>query len=357
MNKINVVFISDAKTIDNCIVSMLSVLKNKSQQDIINFYFIADEFIKGYHKEKFECLNTSTSKVSFIKVNSRDYDILRQSTIRKDLPNNAYYRLSIADKLVNEDKAIYMDYDIYVCKSLSGLYKIDIEDYYLAAVKDIWEVQRMNELKAIGIKTNFHYNSGMMLLNLKKWRTDNVFKKLKNFAQSYPKKFLLADQFLINSVIKENVKLIDYKYNLQLSQHSEPIQYKNLAEYNKSIKEAVIIHYIFGKPWELEKCRHPLRYKWWSIAREYPYYEELISKYISQMQLGPFQISKIANVDIAKDVADFSKIRFNYYRYKLLSNLTFGKMRTHYINKKKEYKNKLKFYKKIVSEFYKKIAA
>ena len=344
MNRINIVFVSDVKTIDNCIVSMLSVLKNKNRDDIINFYFMADEFIKDFHKEKFECLNTDTSKIFFIHVNSQDYNVLRASTQRKDLPNNAYYRLSIADKLEAEEKAIYVDYDTYTCKSLHELYNINIENYYLAAVKDIWEVQRMNELKAVDIKTNYHYNSGMMLLNLKKWREDNVFQRLKEFAQSHPKKFILADQFLINSVIKEDVKIIDYKYNIQIPQHSEPIQYTNLDEYNQNIQEAVIIHYIFGKPWEFAKCRHPLRHKWWAIAREYPYYEELLSKYISQqsVQYHSQKISQVANMDIVRNIANYSKNRFNYYRCKLLSNLTFGSMRRHYKDKKKKLKAKIK---------------
>ena len=45
--------------------------------------------------------------------------------------------------------------------------------------------------------------------------------------------------------------------------------------------------------------------------------------------------------NIVRDVANFSKNRFNYYRCRLLANLTFGRMRAHYINKKKAMKQKI----------------
>lgn len=337
MNKINVVFVADAKSIDKCIVSMLSVLQNKSSNDYIKFYFIADEFFDNHLFNKFNCLKSSSSEVSVLSVKSHNYDILRLSTNRCDLPNNAYYRLSIADLLEKETKAIYIDFDVFVNQSLNDLFNIDIEDYYLAAVRDIWEEKRMFELMQVGIKTNFHYNSGMMLLNLSKWRKENIFAKLVNYAQNNPHKFVLADQFLINSVLNKNVLLLDYKYNLQISQHNEPVEYKDLENYSKSICDAVIIHFIFGKPWEFSKCRHPLRDKWWMVARSYPYYEELL--------FCIFEAN--TNINIIK-VAKYTKNKLRYWRYKLLSKITFGELRKHYKRKKKDLKQRLRQVKKFL---------
>lgn len=334
MKKINVVFASNAETIDYCVVSMLSVLKNKSRNDYICFYYLADEYIKFYHKQKFSCLNTKESVIKFLSIRSSDYDSMRNSTLRKDLPNNAYYRLSIADKLCDEEKALYIDYDTYTCTSLSSLYDTDISTCYLAAVLDIWDFQRRTELNEVGIFTRTHYNSGVMLLNLKKWRNDNVFHKLKKFAKEHPQKFLLADQFLINSVIQD-VKIIDYKYNLQVQQHFEPIQYTDLNRYNNDIKNPVIIHYVFGKPWEFSKCQHPVRYKWWEIAHAYPYYEELL-KLCLKASLG----HEIKNAIM--DLINYKKNRIQYIRYKILSSLTFGEIRLHYQKKEIEYLKRLK---------------
>ena len=47
---------------------------------------------------------------------------------------------------------------------------------------------------------------------------------------------------------------------------------------------------------------------------------------------------------------DYSKNRFNYYRCKLLANLTFGKMRKHYKDKKKKLKAKIKAVKQFLKE-------
>lgn len=44
----------------------------------------------------------------------------------------------------------------------------------------------------------------------------------------------------------------------------------------------------------------------------------------------------------ATNLVNYSKNRFNYYRCKLLSNLTFGNMQRHYKDKKKKLKAKIK---------------
>lgn len=53
-------------------------------------------------------------------------------------------------------------------------------------------------------------------------------------------------------------------------------------------------------------------------------------------------------MNIIRDVANYSRNRFNYYRYKFLSKITFDKMRKHYKKKRKELKSKLKQVRKFL---------
>lgn len=48
------------------------------------------------------------------------------------------------------------------------------------------------------------------------------------------------------------------------------------------------------------------------------------------------------------NLANYSKNRFNYYRCKLLSKITLGKLRKHYKEKRKKLKSKLKQVRKFL---------
>lgn len=85
------------------------------------------------------------------------------------------------------------------------------------------------------------------------------------------------------------------------------------------------------------------------------YLNNMFNKYINAISQIPIQyhsqqISQVTNMDILSNIANYSQNRFNYYRCKLLANLTFGKMRKHYKNKKKKLKAKIKEVRRLLKE-------
>ena len=97
-------------------------------------------------------------------------------------------------------------------------------------------------------------------------------------------------------------------------------------------KKPVIIHYTSSrKPWHSPK--EDLAEIFWYYARRCPFYEEIL---YTDLKAKSISEETIKNLNLK------SKIYFNYYRAKLLSFLTFGKLRKHYQEKRDRYKKRIR---------------
>lgn len=276
--EINVFYMCDKKSVDRCLVSMYSILRHKDEMDYIKYHFIIDE---NFTSEDIECLyilNTVSSELIIHKVNSADFLTYKQTTKRKEMPLNAYYRLHIPWLDLNIDKAIYLDYDTVVLQSLWELCSLNLNDYYLAAVDDAWKYRRYREMAHIQPESR-HYNTGMLVFNCIKWREENIREKLYEFSKNLNGVFVLADQFLTNAVINKNVKYLDLVWNAQYAREkwNNYLEFDDLNEINNAILNPRIIHYTFGKPWLICECYNYYSYLWWRCARELPNYNDILS--------------------------------------------------------------------------------
>ena len=76
-----------------------------------------------------------------------------------------------------------------------------------------------------------------------------------------------------------------------------------------------------------------------------PFYEIILKKLVYKQP-----VSTGANFDSSTflQLLTYKKDKLRYYRYKILSKITFGKMRKHYKCKKKELKRQLKEFRKFL---------
>ncbi len=172
----------------------------------------------------------------------------------------AYNRIFISSIINNKiDTILYLDCDIIIRKNIDDIYNVDIENYYLAAVREI-ATEEVNK------KLNFHeytyFNSGVLFINLKKWRQDNLEKKMIDFIEKNSNKITYHDQDTLNYCTKEKWLQMDYKFNTThffFHHNNYPPSYFGLNEneYQEILKNAAIIHFTSQqKPW-IEGCKHP----------------------------------------------------------------------------------------------------
>lgn len=170
-----------------------------------------------------------------------------------------YYRL-IAQYMLPDDmeRILYLDADTVILKDISEFYHQSFDDKYMVACRDFaYESEQITELKnRVGILPEYDYfNSGVLLLNLKKLRADismdfimNVCKEKKNVIGN-------PDQDIFNFLYQGKIKYADeniFNYELRGYRRIKKQDEKNIA----------ILHYIAWKPWGIDGVHWNARI-WW----------------------------------------------------------------------------------------------
>ncbi len=187
------------------------------------------------------------------------------------------YRLMIsriADAITDGemDRCIYLDADLIVTGNIEELFRIDVDGYFVAGVKDLlWLSDHVTDYAAVlGIPTTEYYiNSGVLLLNLKAIKQREGLRERLEKA-GYVSDFLYPDQDAINSVLYEAIKILPLKFNTMARDIYRKDQKFEQTYGKKNIEEArkkpVIIHYITQrKPWSYKAA--PLAGEWWKYVR------------------------------------------------------------------------------------------
>jgi len=142
------------------------------------------------------------------------------------------------------DKMIYLDTDTMCCSDIKQLYDVDIEEFDCAVVKDymgrFWIHRR-------------YFNSGVMLMNLKRIRENGLFEKCRQMV--YKKKMLMPDQSALNKYSVR--KYIPFKFNEQRKIKPDTVV--------KHFCKGIVFFLPFGfhiyniKQWEREKVHKSLK--------------------------------------------------------------------------------------------------
>lgn len=217
--------------------AIASILINSASEDRFHFYILDDKISAG-NKEVFGKLqNIKKHKLDFIPVDNKNF----QGFPLWAGGVTSYYRYMLPELLPNVQKILYLDSDTFVRSSLNELWKTDLSDSYGAAVEGFCATcpSLVTEKKDLDVSP--YFNAGVLLLNLKKLREENVLQKLHDNTLFLKSKNLLRwrDQSVLNYTFKNKVKWLDKKYNVQL----------HVPEY-KEIRQPVILHYIDRRPWQ-----------------------------------------------------------------------------------------------------------
>lgn len=177
------------------------------------------------------------------------------------ISTTAFARIFLPDLLDKEiTKVLYLDCDIACNGSLKKLWEIDLEGSAIGGIIDC-NGTHAGYHERIKTPINVPYiNSGVLLMNLDKWRKDDLIQKVCDCAIEH--QFPLLDQDSLNFVFQGDIKLLPVKYNTQtlfifggeLQWH---VEYTYIEEIRDAIKNPVIVHYLTAnKPWNDVYCPH-----------------------------------------------------------------------------------------------------
>ncbi len=126
-----------------------------------------------------------------------------------------YFRIKLASVLSQEiDRCLYLDIEMLVLCPLEELFALDLGENIAAVVLDCSNPYQEKRLKARdSTQADFvfpfrkeYFNTGFMLINLKKWRESQVESRALEFMHTFITR--VGDQDISNAVIgKETLKL------------------------------------------------------------------------------------------------------------------------------------------------------
>ena len=231
-------------------VCVYSVLKNTAPGDLLDFYIFEDS-ISAQHKTELENLVKHTPHhIYFLAV---PFERMPHLQIHHaHLSRAAFARLLMASLLPQGvEKVIYLDCDVMVCASLSGLYGMDLKGDIVGAAEDLG-VERLRRLGSHpwNIENGPYTNSGVLLINLAQWRKENIERQILDYLQNpkYPLQF--EDQDAINFVLAKRIKILDPRWNAQMYWLEK--DYNNYPPcYRQALQEPFIVHFAaLPKPWQ-----------------------------------------------------------------------------------------------------------
>lgn len=255
----------DENYIEQMKVLMTSIYINNPGQ-IFNIYLVHS----GISDEKLDALESDLSKFSykFFPIKAEE-GLFSSARVTDRYPKEMYYRLLAGELLPeNLDKIIYIDPDILVINSLKEIWETDIRDFLFAAASHTGKTDMANNVNKIRLGTDTdYYNSGFLLINLKRAREEIVPEEIFAYADHNYKNLLLPDQDILNAMYGDKVlPLKDSIYNYDARNYSSYLlRSKGEEDLGWVMENTVILHFCGrDKPW---KKNH--RTKFTALYRHY----------------------------------------------------------------------------------------
>jgi lipopolysaccharide biosynthesis glycosyltransferase len=161
-------------------------------------------------------------------------DLLRS----KQISHTAYARLFAAEILdASITELIYVDADVLFARDVCELMNIPLNGKVLAAVPNGSLSDQQKNLQRLGVAAESYFASGLMVIDLARWRREQVGIRALQFAHDAGDRLVLHDQDALNGVIRgEFVPL--------------PTTWCHWASESDAIRDAVIHYAMTPKPWD-----------------------------------------------------------------------------------------------------------
>ena len=263
-SEICVVYITDENYAMPTYISIMSLQENGGNEQY-KVYILGDD-VSEESRKRFEGLNTANFKIICLAVRNEEYLRLAETclTVGTHVSKTALFKFNLPE-ILPEDKVLYLDCDIIVNKSINELFRTDISEKYIAAVDDMGDEIRDGQshlASKIGMSGEHYFNSGVMLLNLKLMREENITQALLRYREKEANYFM--DQDALNFVLSAKRSFLDRKYNFSstvvnmylLEDICDKFCEKQYSDVDSCIRDQVIIHltdklkpWVYNIPW------------------------------------------------------------------------------------------------------------
>lgn len=207
-SEIPVVFITDSQYLIPAMTAISSLLRHAKEG---KYHYTIHILANDLPVQWIEHFSRLSPRLHF-HVQNKNYSTLTER--HAWVSPAALLKFDIPNLFPEYDKLLYLDSDMLVYQDLTSLWNLDLESFYAAVVKDLAGMIFEHHHQKMGHAA--YFNTGMMLLNLKKMRQDKITERLFEAKKNDPWKHFM-DQDVFNQVFQENVLYTNPRYNLMLA--------------------------------------------------------------------------------------------------------------------------------------------
>jgi lipopolysaccharide biosynthesis glycosyltransferase len=257
----NPIIVTAANDDYSCPLSIMlkSLEMNLEIECCVNVYVLFSSFSDNAKSEMIAILNSEKLKLNWIKISP---DKLLELKIDGHISIATYYRLLIEETFPKFDKVIYLDADLIINRCICKIWKIGFKGRHLLAVphaskkSGIVSGERgLPSYKVLGIHEDTRtFNAGVLILNLKLWRRDNISMKVIEYLKKYHDYVLWWDQDGLNAILYDKWLPLSAVWNVMtnhlitFSSWEDSLLSKQV--YKKVLRNPAIVHYAGpSKPW------------------------------------------------------------------------------------------------------------
>lgn len=285
----HIVYASDDKFAEILGVSLVSLYENsKDMGDIV--IYVLDAGITDESKQKLLSVSKSYKRSDAVFIPGKNISEKLSMNVAVDRGSlSQYARLFVSSDLPRElNRVLYMDCDIIVKKSIRELWNLDLQGKTIGALMDAFsKYYRIN----IGLEPDdIMFNSGIMLIDLEKWRRDDIEEKLLKFISTKNGRIQQGDQGALNAVLSHDTYCFEPRFNAvtifydfsykEMLIYRKPPKFYSEEEVNEAIENPNIIHYTTSfkslRPW-IKGCKHKYVSEWLKYKSICPWKDHALS--------------------------------------------------------------------------------
>ena len=298
-NHINLGMGFDKNYIYLSLVSIAGILNTSSEYTYIHLHLCVNYFTYE-EMNKIIQLNKINKNIEFIFYNGKqaELDFLNRSR-NEYLGIGDYDRVLLPQIVNNTNKILILDSgDILAYKDLSEIYFFDLEDNYFGMILESDAGNIYNTFDKL-FGNNFYSNSGVCLVNIRKFRKDNLYEKA--FFTTFAYRLIpLLFQDILLMISDYKIKFLPLNYNCKQfydnleqlynrnrttdyimkwinSQKFSPFKYTK-DEIYEAVLDPVIIH-LYQDKIHYGKINKEYILKWHKYVNLTGFYEEIKKRY------------------------------------------------------------------------------
>lgn len=251
-------------------VALTSLLDNASKDFFYKIYVLTTSLRKEYAERLrliVDDMALDNATIDFVSMKAEMEKSTGTFHLRHYYSKETYCRIFIPRVFSQYDKVLYLDSDIVVTGDISQLFNTELGDNLVAAASEEvmtdYDVYGSYVEKALGVYRYDYFSAGVLLINAKLYREENIETKFIELLNSFTFR-VTQDEDYLNVLCKGRVKPLSLGWNKSA--------YKNPSFDDSDLK---LIHYkINWKPWHYDNILYEDYF--WKYAKETFLYEQIL---------------------------------------------------------------------------------